>query len=68
MIPSIQDTGDPRSPRRQEGVLHVYDCGPRAVLELLIEVEKGTPLNTALRDYERVSPDVFYAAILLGQD
>ncbi len=54
------------SPRRQHLVRQLHRCGPRMVLEALVHVEAGTPLDTVLeaicslqpKDYAAVGADV----------
>jgi hypothetical protein len=53
--------GDPRSPRRQHLVKHLVDCGDRSVLEALLAVEEGQPLDWVLEDFGRIHPDTFAA-------
>ena len=47
---------NPRSERRQKQVKHLVACGERCVLEALIAVDDGQPLDLVLRDFERLSP------------
>lgn len=54
-----------RSPRRQHPARHLHSCGPRPVLEALIEVADGKPLDAVLADFGRL-PAELYAA--LGAD
>jgi hypothetical protein len=53
------------TPRRQRLVRHLMECGPRPVLEALIETESGTPLDEVLESYARLQPESFEA---LGAD
>lgn len=55
---------DPRSPRRQRQVLHLHRCGPRAILECLIAVERGQPVDDVLADFARLP----HSAIMLYLD
>ena len=45
---------NPRSDRRQKQVKHLVACGERCVLEALIAVDNGQPLDLVLRDFERL--------------
>ena len=51
-----------RSPRRQHLARHLHACGPRPVLEALLEVEAGRPLDAVLADFGRLPPEL-YAAV-----
>lgn len=50
-----------RSPRRQHLARHLHSCGPRPVLEALLEVEAGRPLDEVLNDFARLPPEVYGA-------
>jgi hypothetical protein len=50
---------NPRSDRRQTQVKHLVACGERCVLEALIAVDNGQPLDLVLRDFERLSPEAY---------
>ena len=50
---------NPRSDRRQEQVKHLVACGERCVLEALIAVDNGQPLDLVLRDFEKLSPEAY---------
>jgi hypothetical protein len=50
---------NPRSDRRQKQVKHLVACGERCVLEALIAVDNGQPLDLVLRDFERLSPEAY---------
>ena len=43
-----------RSPRRQHLARHLHACGPRPVLEALLEIEAGRPLDAVLADFARL--------------
>ena len=47
--------------RRQHQIEHVHRLGPRAVGELLHEVDAGADLDSALDAYERLTPDLLKA-------
>lgn len=53
-----------RSPRRHQQSIHLHACGPRCILEALIAVESGQPLDAVLADFERLPPRVYHAAIM----
>ena len=48
-----------RSPRRQHLARHLHACGPRPVLEALLEVEAGRPLDAVLADFGRLPPELY---------
>ena len=48
-----------RSPRRQRLVAHLYACGARPVMEALLAVEAGEPLDGVLSNYSRHPADLF---------
>ena len=50
-----------RSPRTQRLAAHLHKCGPRPMLECLIAVAEGQPLDAALHDFDRLSPDLYRA-------
>jgi hypothetical protein len=50
-----------RKRRRQIGIDHVHDCGPRAMLELHQAVERGQNLNDVLEDFYRLPSRVYHA-------
>ena len=52
---------DRRSPSRQRLVLHLHRCGPRPVLEALLALEAGQPLDDILEDFGRIPPHVYQA-------
>jgi hypothetical protein len=53
---------DPRSDRRQQLALHLHQAGPRPVLEALIAVEAGQPLDAVLADFARL-PAAAYRSV-----
>ena len=59
---------DARSGRRQLQVQHLHRCGPRCILEALIAVEAGQPLDAVLADFKRLPPEVYHSAIMLYCD
>jgi hypothetical protein len=56
---------DVRSAERQRGVAHLVASGPRVVLEALLEVSKGKPLDDVLRRYRKVAVSTYR---MLGAD
>jgi hypothetical protein len=54
-----------RTPRRQRLVKHLIECGERPVLEALLAVDAGQPLDTVLADFARLQPEIYEA---LGAD
>jgi hypothetical protein len=54
-----------RSTRRQLLVLHLHRCGPRPVLEALIEVSQGNDVDETLERYAAIPSDVYHQ---LGAD
>jgi hypothetical protein len=40
---------------------HLHQCGPRAVLEALLEIARGTAIEAVLADYARLPSDLFCA-------
>jgi hypothetical protein len=60
--PDIQQLyAEQRSARRQRLVAHLHRCGPRPVLEALVAIENGRPVDAVLEDFGRLQPDVFKA-------
>jgi len=57
-----------RSAHRQRQTYHLHQCGPRCILEALIAVAKGEPLDAVLADFERLPPETYHAAIMLFSD
>ena len=53
-----------RSPRRQRQAMHLHQCGPRCILEALIAVDSGEPLDSVLADFERLPPRLYHAALM----
>ena len=52
---------DARSAERQRGVAHLVASGPRPVLEALLEVAAGKPLDSVLRRYSKLPVSVYRA-------
>ena len=52
---------DPRSARRQRLALHLHECGPRPVLEALLDVAGGRDLDETLEDFARVPVETYRA-------
>jgi hypothetical protein len=48
-----------RSPRRQHLARHLHACGPRPVLEALLEVEAGRSLDAVLADFARLPAELY---------
>ena len=53
---------------RQRRVQHLHRCGPRCILEALLAVENGEPLDAVLADFERLPPETYHAAFMLFLD
>lgn len=49
-----------RTPRRQHLARHLHAAGPRPVLEALLELEAGRPLDDVLERFGRISIDVYH--------
>ena len=60
-IPLRRSTQDRRSPTRRRLILHLYQCGPRPLLEALLAVDAGQPLDSVLADFARVPPEIYCA-------
>ena len=56
---STRVQAEQRSARRCRLVEHLRDCGDRPVLEALIAVANGSPLDRVLEDFGRLSPEVY---------
>jgi hypothetical protein len=54
-----------RTPRRQHLARHLHAAGPRPVLEALLELEAGRPLDAVLESYGRIPVGIFHE---LGAD
>jgi hypothetical protein len=50
-----------RSARRQRLSAHLHAAGPRPVLEALISVSEGRPLDDVLEDFGRIPADIYHA-------
>jgi hypothetical protein len=57
----LDQANSKRTPRRQRLARHLHQCGPRPVLEALIAVEGGAPLDEVLEDFCRLVPEVYQA-------
>jgi hypothetical protein len=57
-------TDNKRTARRQRQILHLHRCGTRCVMEALIAVEGGEPLDAVLADFERLPPSTYHATIM----
>ena len=57
-----------RSARRQRQAYHLQQCGARAVLEALLSVESGEPLEAVLSDFCRLPPATYHAVVMLYCD
>jgi hypothetical protein len=53
-----------RTARRQRQILHLHRCGTRCVMEALIAVDGGEPLDAVLADFERLPPSTYHARII----
>jgi hypothetical protein len=56
------NVGSKRSARRQRLSAHLHAAGPRPVLEALLAVEAGQPLDAVLEEFGRV-PAATYRAV-----
>lgn len=52
---------DARSAKRRRLAAHLYRCGRRPVLEALIAVDRGQPLDEVLTDFARIPAEVYKA-------
>jgi hypothetical protein len=50
-----------RSSRRQNLVARLHAAGQRPVLEALLEVAEGRPLDDVLEDFARIPPGIYHA-------
>ena len=50
-----------RSARRQRLAEHIHQAGPRPVLEALLAVENGEPLDDVLEDFGRIPVSTYMA-------
>jgi hypothetical protein len=48
-----------RSTRRLRLSAHLHAAGPRPVLEALIAVDSGQPLDDVLEDFARIPADIY---------
>jgi hypothetical protein len=49
--------------RRQRQARHLHRRGPRCILEALIAVDSGEPLDAVLADFERLPPELYHATL-----
>ena len=54
-----------RSVERQQGIAHLYASGPRDVMEAMLEISSGKPLNSVLRRYSKIPVSTYR---MLGAD
>jgi hypothetical protein len=59
---TCHDESNKRSARRQRLCKHLHRAGPRPVLEALIAVDSGQPLDDVLEDYARI-PSSFFSIL-----
>ena len=52
---------DARSAARQRGVAHLCAAGPRVVLEALLEISRGKPIDDVLLRYAKMPVSVYRA-------
>ena len=52
---------DARSAERQRGVAHLCAAGPRVVLEALLEISRGKPIDDVLLRYAKMPVSVYRA-------
>jgi hypothetical protein len=50
-----------RSARRIQLCAHLHAAGPRPVLEALIAVDSGQPLDEVLEEFGRIPVDIYHA-------
>jgi hypothetical protein len=50
---------DARSAERQHGVRHLCASGPRVVLEAMLEIARGKPIDDVLRRYSKMPVSVY---------
>jgi hypothetical protein len=50
---------DPLLDRRRKQIKHLIACGERCVLEALLAVDAGQPLDFVLSDFERLHPNAY---------
>ena len=53
------------SARRMELCAHLHAAGPRPVLEALIAVDRGQPLDDVLEDFARIPTDIYRAVFAI---
>lgn len=58
---TISDTR--RSARRQHLSRHLHAAGPRPVLEALLAVDNGQPLDEVLENFGRLPPELYHATL-----
>ena len=61
--PSWCNVDSKRTARRQAQIAHLHRCGPRCILEALIAVDGGEPLDSVLADFERLPPSLYHATL-----
>ena len=54
-----------RNEKRQHQVAHIYAAGPRPVLEALLDVAAGKPLDDVLEDFGRLAVSTYH---MMGAD
>jgi hypothetical protein len=54
-----------RSARRMRLCAHLHSAGPRPVLEALIAVDRGQPLDDVLEDFARIPADIYHAVFAI---
>jgi hypothetical protein len=52
---------DSRSPQRQRQVKHLYQSGPRVIMEALLAVANGEDLDDVLADFNRIPVNIYRA-------
>jgi hypothetical protein len=50
-----------RPARRRRLCAHLHSAGPRPVLEALLAVDSGQPLDDVLEDFGRIPADIYHA-------
>jgi hypothetical protein len=51
----------PDTPRRRRLAQHLFDCGPRSVMEAVLAIGAGEPIDDVLEDFARVPAGLFTA-------
>jgi hypothetical protein len=49
-----------RSARLQRLIAHLHEAGPRPVMEAMLEVARGKPLDSVLEAYGRIPVEIYH--------